>query len=109
VADIATAIERAATGEMLIPAATLTQLMRHARERARERQDRARLRASLTDRERDVLRAMASGDDTALMAETLKISRHTTRGYVQTIIEKLGAHSRLEAVLRAQQLGLLED
>jgi DNA-binding NarL/FixJ family response regulator len=109
VSEIAAAIERAATGEMLIPAATLTQLMRRARERTRERQDRARLRASLTDRERDVLRVMASGDDTAVIAETLSISRHTARGHVQTIIEKLGAHSRLEAVLRAQQLGLLDD
>lgn len=108
VSEIADAIRRVAAGELLIPAATLTALLQRARVRAKADADRAAIADSLTPRERNVLQRMATPDDVAKIAETLGISRHTTRGYMQTVIEKLGAHSRLEAVLRAQELGLLD-
>ena len=107
VAEIADAIERVAAGEMLIPAATLSALLQRARERTRVRSDRARLAGSLTPRERDVLRLMAAATETSAIAERLGISVNTARGYVQAVIEKLQAHSRLGAVIRAQELGLL--
>jgi DNA-binding NarL/FixJ family response regulator len=108
VAEVALAIERAAAGEMLIPPTQLRDLLRRAHDRARSGADRARMITSLTAREREVLRCMASAKDTAAIAAELGVSRHTARGHVQTVIEKLGAHSRLEAVLRGQELGLLE-
>jgi DNA-binding NarL/FixJ family response regulator len=108
VTEIVDAIRRVAAGELLIPASTLSELLQRARERTRVHADRAAIIGSLTPRERDVLRRMATPDDVGKIAESLGISRHTTRGYMQTVIEKLGAHSRLEAVLRAQELGLLE-
>ena len=92
---------------MLITAETLRALLQRARERARTRADGARRAGSLTPRELDVLRLMAAAKETAAIAEDLGISPHTARGYVQAVIEKLGAHSRLEAVLRAQELGIL--
>ncbi|MDQ2952403.1 MAG: response regulator transcription factor [Chloroflexota bacterium] len=105
--EIAGAVEHAAAGEMLMPPAQLGELLRHARERVRVVADRARVVKSLTQRERDVLRCMATAMDTRAIAEKLGISRHTARGYVQTVMEKLAAHTRLEAVLRAQALDLL--
>jgi DNA-binding NarL/FixJ family response regulator len=108
VAEIADAIQRVAAGEMLIPAPTLSALLQRARERARMRADRARQAGSLTPRELDVLRLMAEAKETSAVADALGISANTARGYVQAVIEKLQAHSRLEAVLRAQELGLLE-
>lgn len=108
VAEIVEAVRRAAAGELLIPASVLSDLLRRARERARKTADRDHIVESLTARERDVLRHMARPDDAAAIAQSLGISRHTVRGYMQTIIEKLGAHSRLEAVLKAQELGLLD-
>ena len=107
IAEIVEAIRRAAAGELLIPASVLSDLLRRARERTRKSADRANVAESLTPRERDVLRRMATPEDAGAIAESLGISRHTVRGYMQTIIEKLGAHSRLEAVLRAQEMGLL--
>jgi DNA-binding NarL/FixJ family response regulator len=107
VAEIAEAVERVAGGEMLIPAATLMALMRRARERAAIRADRAKQAATLTPREREVLALMSAAIETRAIAVQLGISTNTTRGYVQTVIEKLGVHSRLEAVLKAQELGLL--
>lgn len=107
VAEIAEAIQRVAAGEMLIPATTLSSLLQRARERSRMRADRARQAGSLTPRELEVLRHMAEAKETTVIASDLGISANTARGYVQAVIEKLQAHSRLEAVLRAQELGIL--
>jgi DNA-binding NarL/FixJ family response regulator len=107
VAEIADAIQRVAAGEMLIPAATLSALLQRARERARIRVDRARRAGSLTPRELEVLRLMAAAKETSAIAQDLGISANTARGYVQAVIEKLQAHSRLAAVLHAQELGIL--
>jgi len=107
VAEIADAIQRVAAGEMLIPAATLRDLLQRARERSRLSQDRVRIGASLTPREREVLALMATEKDTAAIALALGVTWHTARGYVQGVIEKLGTHSRLAAVLRGQELGIL--
>lgn len=62
---------------------------------------------SLTNREDDVLRGLAQGHDPGTIARTLGISRNTCRGYVQQLLEKLGAHSQLEAVALARRAGLL--
>lgn len=107
VAEIADAVTRAAAGEMLIPANTLMDLLRRKRERDRTRSADARIAASLTPREREVLRSMASARDTAGIAEDIGVSHHTARSYVQAVMEKLGTHTRLAAVLRAQELDLL--
>jgi DNA-binding NarL/FixJ family response regulator len=107
VAEIADAIRRVASGEMLIPADTLSALLRRVRRRAVERYDQAKRVGSLTPRERDVLRLMAAAKETTAIATELGIGANTARGYVQSVIEKLQAHSRLGAVLKAQELGLL--
>ena len=107
VAEIADSIARAASGEMLIPAATLMDLLRRKSERDRTRTADARVAASLTPREREVLRSMASARDTAGIATDIGVSHHTARSYVQAVMEKLGTHTRLAAVLRAQELDLL--
>jgi len=41
------------------------------------------------------------------IARTLGISLNTCRGYVKSVLSKLGASSQLEAVVTAQRLGLL--
>lgn len=61
----------------------------------------------LTDRERDVLRLLAKGVTTAAIAERLGISRTTVNNHVQHILHKLNAHSRLEAIRRAEHAGLI--
>jgi LuxR family maltose regulon positive regulatory protein len=61
----------------------------------------------LTDREMDVLRLLPSQLTTAEIAERLYISYHTVRTHLKHIYAKLDAHSRHEAVARAQDLNLL--
>jgi two-component system nitrate/nitrite response regulator NarL len=106
--EIVRAIRRAAAGEILLPPDELASLLRLGRERTRQRDERERSLPQLTKREGEVLALMASATDVEHIATELKISVNTARGYIQNVLEKLGAHSRLEAVVRATQLGLLD-
>ena len=107
--DLVSAIRRAAAGEILLAPDELAGLLRRGRERVRERMQREKQAGSLTPREREVLTLMAKALDVPAISEALGISAHTARGYIQNILEKLQAHSRLEAVIRANELGLLES
>jgi two-component system nitrate/nitrite response regulator NarL len=54
--------------------------------------------ARLTSREREVLDCIVDGDDTATIAQRLRISPSTARAHVQNVLMKLGVHTRLQAV-----------
>jgi PAS domain S-box-containing protein len=56
---------------------------------------------TLSRRELEVLRLMTDGLDTRAVAERLHVSRATVRNHAQHIFDKLGVHSRLEAVAYA--------
>jgi DNA-binding NarL/FixJ family response regulator len=62
---------------------------------------------TLTVREWEVLSLLDEGFNAAQIAEQLIISRNTARNYVQNVLTKLSAHSKLEAVAVARRTGLL--
>lgn len=62
---------------------------------------------ALTQRELEVLRLLGAGYSTADIAVTLSIARVTARNHVNKVLDKLGASSRLHAVVLASQLGLI--
>jgi len=55
----------------------------------------------LTRLEREILAMLSSGLSTRNLADRLHVSEMTVRNHVQSIFEKLGVHSRLEAVAYA--------
>lgn len=59
----------------------------------------------VSDREREILRLLASGKSTKTIADSLCISPATVRNHIQHILEKLGAHSRLQALVIAFHSG----
>lgn len=61
----------------------------------------------LTPRETQVLELLVEGLDTRDVAERLNCSHNTARNHTQSVIRKLGAHSKLEAVMTALRLGLV--
>jgi len=63
--------------------------------------------AELTHRERQVLERMASGRDNRSIADELGIKEQTVRNYVTRIYEKLGLHSRADAIVWARERGLV--
>ncbi|QCB94980.1 helix-turn-helix transcriptional regulator [Cellulomonas shaoxiangyii] len=62
----------------------------------------------LTERELEVLRHMALGRSNAQVAERLFIAPATVRTHVLSILRKLGARNRTDAVVRAYRTGLLD-
>jgi two-component system, NarL family, nitrate/nitrite response regulator NarL len=103
-ADVISAVRRAAEGEILVPPHRLAALLTLRRERA----ERSRRLDSLTPREREILSLMAEGMDNRQVAERLHVSYATVRSHVRHLLGKLGARSKLEAVVRAADWGMPE-
>jgi DNA-binding CsgD family transcriptional regulator len=60
--------------------------------------------AALTARERDVLGCLTRGLSTPAIAAELSVARVTVRNHIQALLQKLGVHSKLEAVVEAQRM-----
>ena len=61
----------------------------------------------LSERELEVLNLIAEGQSNKLIAHSLGISEHTVKTHVASIMAKLGASSRTEAVSQAIRRGLV--
>ena len=63
--------------------------------------------AALTPREREVLELMAAGASNTMIARALGISVHTAKFHVGSVIDKLDATGRTDAVAQAARLGVI--
>lgn len=63
----------------------------------------------LTQRETEILRRVAAGLQNKEIAQELAISLATVRNHVHNVLEKLGVHSKLEAVSLAFRSGWVEE
>jgi DNA-binding NarL/FixJ family response regulator len=61
----------------------------------------------LRPRETAVLRLMAAGMTTREISAELELTVNTVRTYTQAVMEKLGAHTRVQAIVFAQRLQLI--
>jgi DNA-binding NarL/FixJ family response regulator len=64
-------------------------------------------KSTLSGRELTVLRLVAQGLSNKQIARTLGISRHTVKYHVRSVLSKLGARSRTEAVMLGLRGGLV--
>ena len=99
--NVAAAVRGAAAGEALIAPALLARLLPRLTRTQRSLGD------DLTERELDVLRLLARGTANKTIASELNLSLNTIRNYVQSILTKLGAHSKLEAVSTGIREGVI--
>ena len=74
----------------------------------RSRQQRSRIRASLSVREREVLALIAQGLSTKQMATRLGISPRTVESHISRTYRKLSVRTRVQAVTRAAQAGIAD-
>jgi DNA-binding NarL/FixJ family response regulator len=99
------AVRAVAAGEAVFGpsvAARITRLFEHASRAAQPPQQ----FEELTEREREVLRRMASHQSNAVIARELGISDKTVRNHVSNVLTKLRAVDRAEAIVRARESGL---
>jgi putative two-component system response regulator len=98
--DVARAIRRVHDGEIVIAPEMLPQVV------AGLRHDSQHVGADITRRELELLGHLARGLSLPDIASAMSISMNTARNHTQRVIEKLGAHSKLEAVVIATREGL---
>jgi DNA-binding NarL/FixJ family response regulator len=95
-ASLTSAVRSVHAGEAVLPQAKLGSLLA-----------RGDVGGILTKRERDILTRVESGASNKAIAAELTVSLNTVRTHVQSILKKLGAHSKLQAVSMAREQGVL--
>jgi DNA-binding NarL/FixJ family response regulator len=63
---------------------------------------------SLTEREIEVLRRVATGTSNKIIASQLTVSEATVKGHMKSILSKLGANDRTHAVTIAMKRGFID-
>jgi len=98
------AVRSAADGEAVFSPRVVRQVMHHAAAAVPLVRDPGIER--LTLREREVLCALAQGEDNNTVARAMRLSPETVRTYVSRLLAKLGARSRAQLVAIAHRNGL---
>ena len=105
--DLVRAVRVVATGDALLDPAITRRVIEDYAQRAAPRKDHARL-ARLTEREREVLRLLATGKSNAELAAHLYLGEGTVKTHVSHVLGKLGLRDRVQAVVFAYETGLVE-
>lgn len=63
----------------------------------------------LTDREREILDAVANGYDNSEIADRLQLSEKTVRNHLTRVFDKIGVRHRYEAIVVARDAGFGQD
>jgi DNA-binding NarL/FixJ family response regulator len=103
--EIAAALEAVTQDLVAITPEVLETLLPTASEDREEESE--YLQEPLTSRETEVLALLAEGAGNKEIATNLNISEHTAKFHVSSILSKLGAATRTEAVTRGYRLGLI--
>ena len=99
--EVVSAVRSVSKGQSVIRADELADLLTQVGHATSERGKR------LTAREIDVLRLLTAGRTTPAIAAELFVSANTVRNHISSILSKLGAHSKLEAVAVANRDGVI--
>jgi two-component system nitrate/nitrite response regulator NarL len=106
--EIVGAVRRLSNYEALLSKDELVELLNVASStREQEREARA-IAESITPREREVLQGLADGLSNKEIAHHLHISLDTERTHVYNVLNKIGAHSQLQALMFAVRHRLVE-
>jgi DNA-binding NarL/FixJ family response regulator len=105
--EVVEAVRRLSAGEALLSLEEVVELLRFASSRKDEEHEAQQATARLTPREREILQALSEGLDSHGIAERLHISLRTKRNHMTSILAKLGAHSRLQALVFAVRHGVV--
>jgi two-component system nitrate/nitrite response regulator NarL len=102
VTDMVAILERVHAGETVVDRSLLSRPVGTA-----GRESAQRLADRLTPREREALCHLVRGLDTTQLARAMGVTWATARSHVQSVLTKLGVHSRLEAATVAIREGLV--
>jgi DNA-binding NarL/FixJ family response regulator len=102
------AVHTVAQGDALVAPTVLERLVSHyVRRPPPGGRDRPEALRELSEREVEVLRHIGRGRSNAEIAQELVISLPTVKTHVRSVLRKLGARDRVQAVVLAYETGLL--
>ncbi len=105
--EILAAVRAAHAGETLLPPSVIAKIAMRVRVTREHGSDVAPVEP-MTTRELEILRLLSAGRTTKEICTELSIAPNTLRTHVQNITAKLHVHSKLEAVVAALKLGLVD-
>jgi DNA-binding NarL/FixJ family response regulator len=105
IGELITGIRAAANGESLISPAIASKVLQRIRD-ARPKAPDETVAAQLSDREMQVLKLVANGNDNAQIAAELHISPKTVKNHISNILMKLQIENRIQAAVFAVRSGL---
>jgi DNA-binding NarL/FixJ family response regulator len=100
-------ISAAAVGESLVSPAIAGKVLQQVRATAVSPEAADTIRAELSERELDVLKLIAAGNDNAMIAAQLHISPKTVKNHISNILMKLQIENRIQAAVYAVRSGLV--
>jgi DNA-binding NarL/FixJ family response regulator len=106
--EIIDAIHCLDRGETLLSVTEVVEVFRAASRRSKQEREAKLAVRHLSEREKDVLRALADGLSSTEIAQRLNITIATERSHFLRIFTKLGVHSRLQALILALRYGVVE-
>ena len=104
--EVVDAIARLADGELLVTASTLARMQRQDGDTDKEAPAPA---LELSAEDRLILEPIAAGIPNSEIAETLGLDPAEVRRRVRNLLEKLGVHSKVQAVDSARRAGLIAE
>jgi DNA-binding NarL/FixJ family response regulator len=108
-ASLAQAIRDLARGGSVLDPGVAARLVRAHRDEQRAAEPARELLDSLSDREREVVTLIARGMSNSEIGATLFLSEATVKGYVSSVLTKIGAANRVQAALLAYRGGLVDQ
>jgi DNA-binding NarL/FixJ family response regulator len=107
--QLVASIRLVATGEALLAPTITRRLIRSFGRQRSQRSPASGALSSLSARELEVLKLMARGLSNAEVAEALQLGLTTVKSHVAATLEKLGLRDRVQAVVLAHRLGIIDD
>jgi DNA-binding NarL/FixJ family response regulator len=105
--DLIAGIQAAAAGESLISPQIASKVLQRLRAQSSSEDAAATIRAELSDREIEVLKLIANGQDNAQIARELFISPKTVKNHISNILMKLQIDNRIQAAVYAVRSGIV--
>jgi DNA-binding NarL/FixJ family response regulator len=105
--ELVRGIGAAAIGESIVSPAIAGKVLQQVRATAVSPDAADTIRAELSERELDVLKLIAAGNDNAMIAAQLHISPKTVKNHISNILMKLQIENRIQAAVYAVRSGLV--
>ena len=105
--ELMAGIDAAAAGESLVSPVIATKVLQRIRATSASPLEAEAIRSELSEREIQVLKLIANGQDNAQIAAELHISPKTVKNHISNILMKLQIENRIQAAVYAVRSGLV--